>query len=181
MSKVILNFNESGNLGKDGRYFTIACVETENTKPIKNTMRKSILKTKKTFSKYSNHNEIKATHANPVIKDYFYRRISSKNIKVRYIVADLNFVKPELIRDENLLYNYMLQFIIIPVARRKGIDHIEINIDKRTIKVQSENSFRDYIMIKLQYELGLNMEVSINYYESHNFYAIQAADFVANA
>ncbi len=180
MSKLVLNFDESGNLGKDGRYFTIACVEATDVKPLKNVMKRAILKVKKEFPKYVSHREIKAVDANPIVKDYFLRKIVSKNIKIRYVVADLHNTKKELIEDENLLYNFMLQFLIKPAARMRDLTQLIINIDKRTIKVESENSFEHYIKLKLIYELNLEIDVKVNYYESHNSYAIQAADFVAN-
>lgn len=179
--KIVLNFDESGNLGKQGRYFTIACVEMENTKPLHNVMKKAILRTKKVFPKFQMFDEIKASDAFPPIKDYFLRKIASKNVKIRYIVADLHHVKQQLLDDENLLYNFMLKFVIEPVARQKGLKHLVINLDKRTIKVQSINSFENYIKIHLNYELNLDIKVDVKYLESHNSYGIQAADFVANA
>lgn len=179
--KVILNFDESGNMGTRGRYFTIACVETYNTKPLENVMKKIILKTRKKFSKYEEMKEIKAKDAGIVVKDYFLRSICSKNVRIRYIVADLENVYEHLKEDKNLLYNYMLQFLIIPAIQGKNVDHLELNLDKRTIKVQSGNSFEDYINIKLKYELGFNLDIKVNYLESHNSYEIQAADFVANS
>lgn len=179
--KVILNLDESGNLGKQGKYFTIACIETTNLKPLNNVMKKAILKTKREFPEFKRYREIKASDSNPPIKDYFLRKIVSKdNINIRYIVSDKEHVKKELLDDENLLYNYMLQYLVVPVATRKEVKELEINIDKRTIKVKSINSFEEYIKIKLNYEMNLGVKVKVNYLESHNSYAIQASDFVAN-
>src|SRR5689334_4142147 len=101
MTKIILNFDESGNMGQRGRYFTIACVETDNNKPLNNVMRKTVLKAKKQFETYKNCKEIKASEAYPCVKDYFLNKIASKNLKVRYIVADLLHVNKELKDDEN--------------------------------------------------------------------------------
>lgn len=181
--KIILNFDESGNLGRQGRYFTIACVQMQtSTKPLSNVMKKAVLKTKKTFPGFSDSVEIKAKDSYPPIKDYFLRKIASKeNLSIRYIVADLPHVKRQLLEDENLLYNYMLKFIIEPVAYTKGLKHLVINLDKRTIKVESINSFEGYIKIRLNYELNLDLNIEVNYIESQNSYPIQAADFIANA
>ena len=179
--KMILNFDESGNFGKRGRYFTIACVATENTKPLSNVMKKAVLKTKNTFPEFANHSEVKASDAYPPIKDYFLRKIASKDVSIRYIVADLHHVKKQLLEDENLLYNFMLKFVIEPVAMKKGLKHLVINLDKRSIKVKSTNSFEGYIKIRLNYELNLDINIEVKYVESHNSYAIQAADFIANA
>jgi len=181
MSRVILNFDESENLGRDGRFFTIACVESSNIKPLINVMKKAELKTKKTFPSFKNCDEIKSSEAYPIIKDYYYRKIVSKDIKIRYVTSDLFHVREDLLEDENLLYNYMLQFIVVPVAKKKGVKQLDLYLDKRTIKVKSTNSFHDYISIKLKYELGLDIEVNIKYVESQNSYPVQAADFIANA
>ncbi|MCD8500711.1 MAG: DUF3800 domain-containing protein [Bacillaceae bacterium] len=179
--RIILNFDESGNMGKKGKYFTIACVEMSNTKPLINVMKKATLKAKKEFSNYANVTEFKASDSNPVIKDFLLRKIASKDLAVRYVVADLEHVKKRLLDDENLLYNYMLQFLIVPIARRPSVKELIINLDKRSIKVKSTNSFEDYIKIKLNYEMNCNIDLTVNYVESQNSYPIQAADFVANA
>jgi Protein of unknown function (DUF3800) len=179
--RVILNFDESGNMGKRGRYFTIACVESQQTKPLINVMSKAALKTKRTFSAFKNSDEIKAADAYPCIKDYFLRKISSKELSIRYIVADLLHVKKELTDDENLLYNFLLKFLIVPIAKRPDVTHLIINLDKRSIKVKSTNSFQDYIKLQLNYEYNCNVKVDVHYVESQNSFCIQAADYVANA
>ncbi|WP_254068522.1 DUF3800 domain-containing protein [Brevibacillus sp. 7WMA2] len=178
---MILNFDESGNLGTAGRYFTIACVGTPNTKPLTNIMKKSSLRVKQRFPQFESEREIKASDSFPVIKDYILRKIASKDVDIRYVVADLQHVMESLLRDENLLYNYLLQFLIVPVAKRADVTNLVLNLDKRTIKVKSTNSFEDYINIKLNYELNCNVNLTVNYLESQNSYAIQAADFIANA
>lgn len=181
MDKVILNLDESGNLGKDGRYFTIACIECNNIKPLINVMKKAEIKTKRKFGAFKYADEIKASEAYPLIKDYYYKRIASKDIKIRYITSDKQHVKKQLLEDENLLYNYMLKFLIVPIAKRENVKKLDIFLDKRTIKVKSTNSFKDYISIKLNYELGLDVDLTIRYVESQNSYPVQAADFIANA
>ncbi|WP_308722521.1 DUF3800 domain-containing protein [Paenibacillus polysaccharolyticus] len=181
MIKVILNFDESGNLGTQGRYFTIACVAGSNLRPLENVMNRSIVNVKKQFERFSESREIKASDSNQIIKDYILRKIASKDIEIKYIVADLQYVKPELLKDENLLYNFMLKFLIVPMCKRKNLKELTINLDKRSIKVGSENSFEDYIKIKVNYECGFPVKIKVNYIESQNSVLIQAADFVANA
>lgn len=179
--KIYLYLDESGNLGMEGKYFTIAAIETTNSKPLNNVVKKSILKTKNTFIKFKDSNEIKASDSSPIIKDYFLTKIASKDINVRYITSDKRHVKKALLDDENLFYNYMLKFLIVPVAKKSGLKKLIIQLDKRSIKVKSANSFEDYINLVLRYELNLDIEIIVEYFESHNSYAIQAADFVANA
>lgn len=179
---MILNFDESGNLGKKGRYFTIACVAGSELKPLKNVMNRSITNVKNKFPQFKDSREIKASESNPIIKDYMLRKIATKNIEIRYIVADLVHVQQHLLKDENLLYNYMLKFLVLPICKSdKPPRRLVLNIDKRTIKVGSTNSFTDYIKILINYDLNLPIPIEVNYYESHNSVQIQAADFVANA
>ncbi|SEU32876.1 DUF3800 domain-containing protein [Paenibacillus sp. NFR01] len=178
---MILNFDESGNLGKQGRYFTIACVAGENLKPLENIMNRSIVKVKSKFPKFTHRTEVKASDSNPIIKEYMLRKIASKNMQIKYIVADLEHVQPNLLDDENLLYNFMLKFLIVPLCKRRNLKELTINLDKRSIKVGSENSFEDYIKIKVNYECGFPVKINVNYIESQNSVLIQAADFVANA
>lgn len=179
---MIMNFDESGNFGRQGRYVVIASVNTKDIKPLVNVMKKATLKVKSTFPAYSNKNEIKASESSPCIKDFILRKICSKeNINVRYVVADLQAVKQSLKNDENLLYNYMLSFLIDPVAKDNNNPQVILNLDKRSIKVKSANSFEDYIKLKFNYDQHLPTSFNVNYIESQNSYAIQAADFVANA
>lgn len=179
---MILNFDESGNLGTGGRYFIIAaiCVK-DNIAPLRNVMKKAVLKTKQTFLSYANLNEIKASHSTSIIKDYFLNKIASKDIEIKYIVADKLHVKEALLQDENLLYNYMLQILISPIAEIRGTQFLSINLDQRSIKVNSLNTFAEYIKLELNFKKELDINIDVKYYESQNNYAIQAADFVANA
>lgn len=183
MSEAIyLYLDESGNLGSSGRYFVIAGIETTNSKPLNNVMKKSSLKIKTTFERFNGSQEIKASDSSPIIKDFMLRKIATKeNIYIRYIVADKKHVKRALIEDENLLYNFLLKFLILPIATKPNLKKLVLILDKRTIKVKSSNSFEDYINILLRYEIGLDIQIEVIYIESHNCYAIQATDFVANA
>src|SRR5699024_12146249 len=115
---------------------SIAGVESSNNKTIINVMKKTEIKTKKTFPSLKNCDEIKSSETYTIIKDYYYRKIVSKDIKIRYVTSDLFHVREDLLEDENLLYNYMLQFIVVPVAKKKGVKQLDLYLDKRTIKVK---------------------------------------------
>ena len=56
-----------------------------------------------------------------------------------------------------------------------------ITLDKRSIKLKSENSFEDYINIILRFDMGFDLDITVSYIESQHSYLIQAADFVSNA
>ena len=182
LQNIYLYLDESGNFGSAGRYFTIAAIETNNPKPLQNVMKKTVLKAKQKFPKYEKVKEIKASHSSPIVKEYFLRKIvSNTNLCIRYIVADKYHVKEELLDNENLLYNYLLKYLIVPVVKKNKPSRLLITLDKRSIKMKSSNSFEDYINLILRFEMGLDIDISVNYLESQNSYLIQAADFVSNA
>lgn len=178
-------FDESGNLGSDGRYFVIACVDTYNEKSVHNIMKKKIGQAKKIFPDIKcGSNEIKAANAYPAVKHHILECIASKDVTISYIVADLHHVYSYLLDDENCFYNYLMKLLLDSIITSKDRNsRIKLKLDNRTIKVKSINSFADYIKIHLNYERLLNLDLTVEYINSDakNGYIIQAADYVANA
>ena len=72
-------FDESGNLGKQDRFFVIACIITKNPKELNNIMKKTLLEIKKRYSytKWNGH-ELKANSCKPWIKEIIYKAIVKK-------------------------------------------------------------------------------------------------------
>lgn len=181
-----LIFDESGNLGSQGRYFVIACIDTYDQKSLHNIMHKKLGVAKTMFKKLAalHANEIKAKDAYPCIKYHILECIARKNLGISYVVADLHHVRPDLLKDKNILYNYLMRLIIEKLVTEKD-NGTTINIicDNHTTKVASANSFSDYIKLYLLYEKDLHLNLKIKYMDSDakNAYIVQAADYVANA
>lgn len=181
-----LIFDESGNLGSSGRYFVIACIDTLNCKSLHNIMHKKLGSAKKLFPELSllHSNEIKAKDAYPCIKHHILECISRKDLHISYIIADLNYVKPHLLKEKNIFYNFLMKLLIERLISEKDNGTI-INIicDKHSTKVASGNSFTDYIKLFLLYEKEYDIELHVTYMDSNakNAYIVQAADYVANA
>lgn len=180
-----LIFDESGNLGIQGRYFVIACIDTCERKALHNVMKRKLLRAKTSFPELAIHaNEIKATEAHPCVKHHLLECIATKNLSISYIVADLKYVEEYLLKDKNLLYNFIMKILIDSIVGQndKGIK-LNIISDNKTLKVHSKNSFEDYIKIHLNYERRLNMDICVKYLDSDalDAYVVQAADYVANA
>ncbi len=181
-----LIFDESGNLGSSGRYFVIACIDTNNYKALHNIMHKKLGIAKKMFHELSilHSNEIKAKDAYPCIKYHILECIAKKDLQISYIVADLNHVKPSLLIDKNILYNFLMKLLIERLITDKD-NGTTVNIicDKHSTKVASGNSFSDYIKLFLLYEKEYDINLNINYMDSDdkNAYIVQAADYIANA
>lgn len=180
LKEVHLYIDESGNLGNGGNYFVIACIVTNNEKSLNNFMKKTERKVKKTFPSYINKKEIKASEANPIIKEYYLRKLSEKDFDLYYTVARKDCIFDYLKEDKNALYSYLLHFLIKEIIKDNP-DEITIILDNRSIKTKSTNSFADYIKIKIMYEWGYNCKIIVRYVESSNSYLVQIADFFANA
>lgn len=182
-----LIFDESGNLGKDGRYFVIACVDTNKTKSLHNGMQKKLLKIRNKFS-YIKRNayEIKANFCDSISKFEIIEYIHTKDLKIHYIISDLEKVKFDLgsSNHKNLFYNFLMKLLIDNIISDNfKNENLNIYIDNKTIKVGSENSFEEYIKIHLLFERVLNLNISVKYIDSNSKYGfiIQVADFVANS
>lgn len=125
--------------------------------------------------------EIKAGDSYPPIKEYYLRKLSAKDLDVYYVVARKSCIYSNLKEDKNLLYSYLLHFVVLKIAKKENYDSINIILDNRSIKTKSTNSFEDYIKIKLIYELRLSCAINVKYVESSSNYMIQVSDFIANA
>lgn len=180
-----LIFDESGNLGKDGRYFVIACIDTDNVKELHNIMKRKIEIARLKFPTMKTHtNEIKASEAFPCVKYHLLECIAKKNIKISYIVADLKYVEDRLLEDKNIFYNYIEVMLTKELIRSKDFGNkINIISDSKTTKVTSVDSFAGYLKAKINYEMNINVELNVKYLDSNakDAYIVQAADYVANA
>ena len=178
-------FDESGNLGTDGRYFVIACVDTMECKPLHNLMKNKLRQAKKAFPVLQAHtHEIKAAEAYPCVKHHILESIARKNLSVSYIVADIAHIETKLLKNKNILYNFIAKLLIdkIVTVTDKG-SKINILCDNKTTKVASANSFKEYMITHLNYECRYDLDLNIIFMDSNagNSYVIQAADYVANA
>lgn len=181
-----LIFDESGNLGSSGRYFVIACIDTNDFKALHNVMKRKLGIAKRQFQELAclHSHEIKAKDAYPSIKYHILEVIASKDLTISYIVADLKYVKPKLLEEKNIFYNYLMKVLISSLISEKD-NGTKINIicDNHTTKIASGNSFEEYIKLYLLYEKQYDLDLNIVYMDSddRNAYPVQAADYVANA
>ena len=181
-----LVFDESGNLGVSGRYFVIACIDTKNAKSVHNIMKRKLKQAGDKFPelKTLHAHEIKAKDAYPCVKYHLLECISSKDISISYIVVDLQHTEERLLKDKNILYNFVAKILISRLITEKDSGTtINIIFDNKTTKIASRNSLREYIIAHLVYEEGLDVNINFEYKDSDagDAFIIQAADYVANA
>lgn len=178
-------FDESGNLGKDGRYFVIACIETSNPKEIHNVMKRQLHIAKRKYSDVKfNGCELKSSKAPAGVKEHIVELICKKDISISYVVLDLENINQSLLNEKNLLYNYACKLLIDSLIDEElNEKKLNIWIDNHTVKVHSKNSFLEYIKLGILYERGIDTNISVQFVNSNatDAYVIQAADFIANA
>lgn len=181
-----LIFDESGNLGISGRYFVISCIDTKNAKSLHNVMKRKLKQAGDKFPelKTPHAHEIKAKDAYPCVKYHLLECIVSKEITISYIIVDLKHVEQRLLNDKNIMYNFASKILISKLIT-KDDEGTKINIlfDKKTTKITSKNSLKEYIIAHIVYEEGLNVDINFEYKDSDagDAFIIQAADYVANA
>ena len=184
-----LYFDESGNLGKNGKYFIISCILTSAPKALQNKMKKTLLFIKKQYPHLKfNDYELKANAANSLSRTTILSNIADKDLSISYIVADKDHVYNYLLDDKNLFYNYLLKILLnnfTSLFRKASTENATIHLilDNRSIKVKSKNSFADFIKIYFLYEKHINVNIEVEYRDSKasNAYNVQAADYVAHA
>ena len=165
--------DESGNLGYNDGYFIIAMLIAHNPKRIKNII--------KSFCGYHSLPEVHATNLDLPQKQFLVNKLTKQqDYNVSYIIANKMMVKKKrLFENNNLLFNYLLSFLVKDVIKA-NTDDICLYLDNRTQKVASANSLKDYIQIKAYAEWGFTKNFSVQYLDSRESKAIQMADLVAN-
>lgn len=181
-----LIFDESGNLGSDGKYFVIACIDTYDYKSVYNIMKRKIKQAKVLFPKLGTMHqyEIKAKDAYPCVKYHILETLNTKDIKIHYIVADLDWVKPILLKDKNIFYNYITKVLLDKIITDKDkCSVINIIMDNKTTKVTSKDSLFDYIKLYFNGDKDYEIDFNCMYKDSDtsDAYVVQASDYVANA
>lgn len=172
-----LYMDESGNLGKSGRYFIFACLCPQNPKRIKNVIKRSCVKFGKANSPLI---EIKGGLLDTSQKQDLIRRLKGRDdFKCSYLVAEKKHIQDELLVNNNLAYNYLCSHLLKPIVKTAGED-IDIIIDNHSIKVESLNSLEDYIKIKAITEWGFSGNIRFEYQDSKRCRNLQAVDVISN-
>lgn len=171
-----LFIDESGNLGKDGSCFVICCLAPQNTKRLKNIVKKRCVD----FGESAPLKEIKAYTLNLPQKQLLLNDILRKDdCSFSYIVAEKCHLEPRILCDKNICYNYLVQHLLKPVIKGASED-VEVVLDNHSIKVSSLNSLADYIRIEAYTKWGFMHDISFTYMDSHNCKTLQIADFLSN-
>ena len=172
-----LYVDESGNLGKSGKFFVIACLCPQNPKRIKNIIKRRCVRFGETGSPLE---EIKGCNLDTSQKqDILNRFMVVDDFSCSYVVADKKFIEPKLFQDKNICYNYLASHLFKRIVKTANED-IEVIMDNHTIKVGSLNSLEDYIRIEAFTKWGFTHNIRFEYQDSKNCRNLQAVDLLSN-
>jgi len=165
--------DESGDLGYNEGHFIIAMIVAHDSKRIKNII--------KSFCSYNSLEEVHAADLDLPRKQFLINKLTKQqDYSVSYIIADKMMIKKErLFQNNNLLFNYLMSFLLKDVVKA-NTDDVLLHLDNRNQKVSSANSLKDYIKIKAYAEWGFDKNLDIKYLDSKNSKVIQMADLIAN-
>jgi len=166
--------------GGSSRFLTIAFVLVPND--LADEPRRIV---KKLYSKRKRppKKELKGSDLTPDEKLYVANRTKKllkarKSIKIFAITVNKVKVRPEIRNDTNILYNYMIGLVLPKKIMRFA--RVALIHDKRTIKVKSGNSLKDYLKVKLWYSLNSNTVLCYHPEESHRNLNLQFVDYIVN-
>lgn len=172
MNKV-LHIDESGNLGKDGRFFVISAVEYLDRKRIQNFIRKNKKDNSLTEIKGST---LSVPERQKIINHLNYRA----DYFISYIILDKkNLDNKKLFQDNNILFNYLCSFLFKGHLKNSSDDFM-LCFDNRTVKVKSGNSLKDYLRILAYTKLNCSSNLDLCYLDSKSDNCIQMTDVIAN-
>lgn len=168
--------DESGDLGRKGRYFVIAALLPKNSKRIKNIIRRCCVE----FGIDKPLEEIKGSLLKfPQRQKLINCLLAKDDFRIVYIVADKSFLMPELFERKSVCFNYLTQHMLRQLIKEAKED-IELILDNRNVKVASGNTLRDYLEIEAITKWGFKHKIILRYMNSKESKNLQAVDVIAN-
>jgi len=168
--------DESGNLGKSGRFFVISALAPNNPKRIKNIIKRCCVK----FRKPEVLDEIKGKILTFSRKQEILQKLNKKDdFQCHYVVADKKYLYPELLADNNICFNYLASHLLKPILKGAN-ENIQIIMDNRSMKVASKNFLKDYIKLKCLTRWEVSNKISFEYRDSKDVKNLQAIHLIAN-
>jgi len=167
--------DESGDLGRYGnRYFTLACLMTNDTKRINRIIKK--VRERKLKKNMKELSEVKAANSDERIRRYVLSEIRNTDCEIFLLVVDKNKVLSKLFDAQNRLYNYLCSLLVRQI--KIDVNKLILIIDKKHTNTTLRQDFDTYIRKRLlEGRPGLNLEIYQKISESSN--ELQVVDFVA--
>ncbi|MDN6900812.1 DUF3800 domain-containing protein [Oenococcus sicerae] len=177
--------DESGNLGLlRGRLFTINAVEIDKkfSKSLHNKMKSATLKIKSNRPDVVVSNgEVKFVHCTWEERQQVVNKIHTKEFYVHDINADVTKIIPRLLKNQSILYNYLLGFLVKNIVLpNKNLQAVHFVLDERNTSVKSGYAIDQYLKQFIWTDLNRpEIDIEISTVLSHKNYGIQVADFMS--
>jgi len=172
--------DESGNLGRKGKFFVIASVipDKNKAKRLKKIIKRSCIKFKVGNCALP---EIKTSKLTFPQKQYILNRICDKNdFSCSYIVAEKRHLDSRILNDKNICYNYLISHLLGKIIKSTKEKEIQVILDNHSIKVASLHSLAEYIKILAFTNWKYKGSITFSYEDSKSHYILQVADVLAN-
>lgn len=181
-----LYLDESGIIHKNSpdRFFVIGGILTKDHKHVKKKFVNLNHELKEKYNMAINE-ELKGTHLEYREKrDILFKIQEIEDAYIVVIVVDKEKVKLRL-NDERIYYNYFVGKLIEYLINKKALNAnifftLQINLDKRTMRIGDKNSLANYLNLLLNIDRGFDIDVKVEYIDSSSNYMIQLADIVCN-
>ena len=175
--------DESGNLGRGGKYFVLAAVVFDTDSGKKRASR-VIKKAQKRIADEANQaiiEELKSSKMSfPQRQTILQKLVSKADIDLFYLAIDKT--KSRLLSNgmpKNLAYNYFAGLLVEKIISKYN-DSFDIVFDQRTTAVKSMNSLTDYLRIKAFTKIDLDKRtIEIVQRDSKTMRNLQTADLIA--
>lgn len=180
MSMVTVYVDESGNLGRGGKYFVFGAIAFKGSagrKRLNRLMRKKALRLhgpckpipelKCSKLKLEERQDILHSIASKADNDIFY--LVAEKDKVRMLKMD---------RDKNAVYNYLAGHLVKRIIKKYN-DNIEFIFDQKTTRVGSMNSLCDYLRILAYTNKDFNHDIIVRQENSNQDRNLQTADIIS--
>ena len=172
----MIYIDESGNLGKQGRYFVITCLIPPKSNRLKNLVKASRL----SFGGSQPLKELKGFGLSFEHRQHFINRLTSaKDFEFAYIVADKKHLRPELLSGKEICFNYLTGHLLEPIIKAAHED-VEIVCDNRNIAVASGRSLQEYLQIKAYFDWGFHHQLKLCFADSFTHNHLQCVDVISN-
>lgn len=179
MTRVFID--ESGNLGRGGRFFVLAAIVFLTRQAAKKASRYVHKMQKRLGTKGSPLAELKSCRMSFVERQMLLNGLMiSEDIEFYYLVVEK--ARVSLLRNgypQNLIYNYFTKLLVddIFAAHR---NKTQITLDERSTKIKSANSLRDYLLIDAYANFNKKRdEIEILQADSRMVNNLQLADLIA--
>lgn len=179
MTRVFID--ESGNLGRGGRFFVLAAIVFLTRQSAKKASRYVRKMQKRLGAKGSPLAELKSCRMSFVERQMLLNGLmASGDIEFYYLVVEK--ARVSLLRNgypQNLIYNYFTKLLVDDIFTAHG-NKTQITLDERTTKIKSANSLRDYLLIDAYANFNKKRdEIEILQADSRMVNNLQLADLIA--